>query len=180
MKITRFKDIPRYTSSGNYTVNVPWGYVKDNLDRYIGADGKRGVAKLDMNPDFQRGHVWTEAQQVAYLEYALSGGMSGRNIYFNCAGWMDDWRGPFVLVDGKQRINAVLSFLDDKVTAFGSHYSEFTDDLLFSEPQFLFAVNNLKTREEVLRWYLQMNAGGTPHTPHELDKVREMLEGGAN
>jgi hypothetical protein len=37
-------------------------------------------------------------------------------------------------------------------------------------------VNDLKTEAEVLRWYLEINAGGTPHTEEELDKVRKMLK----
>jgi hypothetical protein len=37
-------------------------------------------------------------------------------------------------------------------------------------------VNDLKTREEVLIWYLEMNSGGTPHTKEELDRVKRMLE----
>ena len=26
---------------------------------------------LQLNPDFQRGHVWTEEQQIAWIEYHL-------------------------------------------------------------------------------------------------------------
>jgi hypothetical protein len=37
-------------------------------------------------------------------------------------------------------------------------------------------VNDLKTREEVLQWYLDLNSGGVVHTEEELNRVREMLE----
>jgi hypothetical protein len=30
-------------------------------------------------------------------------------------------------------------------------------------------------RADVMRWYLQVNYGGTPHTDEELNKVRSML-----
>ena len=40
----------------------------------------------------------------------------------------------------------------------------------------LFNVNNLKTKKEVLKWYLEMNTGGTVHTKDELNKVKGMLE----
>ena len=37
-------------------------------------------------------------------------------------------------------------------------------------------INNLKTKKEVLTWYLEMNTGGTVHTDDELDRVRKMLD----
>ena len=41
----------------------------------------------------------------------LRGGASGMNIYTNCPGWMSGSHGDFVLVDGKQRVDAVCKFL---------------------------------------------------------------------
>jgi len=175
-KITKFADVPAYTRQGCYTVNVPWKYLPENIHRW---QTEHGSALLDLEPDFQRGHVWTVPQQVAFVEYVLRGGMSGRYIYFNCAGWMHDFRGPFVIVDGLQRITAALDFLNNKIQAFGSYYKEFTDTLNISDAQFIFNVNNLKTRQEVLQWYIQMNEGGTPHTPEEIEKVRNLLKGAA-
>ena len=37
-------------------------------------------------------------------------------------------------------------------------------------------VNDLKTEKEVLQWYIDMNAGGTPHSSEEIQRVREMIE----
>ena len=37
-------------------------------------------------------------------------------------------------------------------------------------------INNLKTRGQVLEWYLQLNDRGVVHTKEELDKVRRLLE----
>lgn len=37
-------------------------------------------------------------------------------------------------------------------------------------------VNNLKTREEVLQWYIDFNAGGTVHSKEEIDRVKKLLE----
>lgn len=38
------------------------------------------------------------------------------------------------------------------------------------------SVNELRTRAEVLRWYLQLNSGGVVHTEEELARVRALLE----
>lgn len=36
-------------------------------------------------------------------------------------------------------------------------------------------VNDLKTEKEVLQWYIDMNAGGTPHTSDEIERVKRMI-----
>lgn len=40
---------------------------------------------FELNPDFQRGHVWTDSQRTAYAE-AFIRKATGR-ILFNCPGW---------------------------------------------------------------------------------------------
>ena len=37
-------------------------------------------------------------------------------------------------------------------------------------------VNNLQTHADVVRWYLEMNTGGTPHTDDEITRVRKLLK----
>lgn len=74
-KITRFKDIPQFTSSGSYQVNHPLTSLVREIEEEVSEMG------LQLNPEFQRGHVWTEEQQIAWLEYHLRGGKSGNTIY---------------------------------------------------------------------------------------------------
>lgn len=167
----KFSDIPQLPFA-SYRINVPWNSLIETLENW---SSERKLAKVDLDPDFQRAHVWTEEQQIAYVEYMLRGGFSGQDIFFNCPGWMSDFRGPFVLVDGKQRITAVLRFLNNEIMAYGYYYREYEGKIPWSVG-FVFHVNNLKTRKEVLKWYLGMNSGGTVHTKDELNKVRDLLE----
>ena len=37
-------------------------------------------------------------------------------------------------------------------------------------------INELLTRKAVIRWYLEINAGGTPHIREEIDRVRDLLK----
>lgn len=173
IKITKFQDVPSFTRRAGYNIHVPWSFLKDQLKQWM---EERETALLDLSPDFQREHVWNWQQQIAYIEYALKGGVSGKDIYFNCAGWMQDFRGPFVLVDGKQRISAVLAFLNNLIPVFGSFYSEYTDRLHATDTCFNFHVNNLKSRAEVLQWYIDMNVGGTPHSAEEIAKVEILID----
>jgi hypothetical protein len=164
-----FQDIPQLPRA-YYEVDVGWDALEANLERYDKAYG------LVLEPDFQRAHVWTREQQSRYIEYILRGGEVGRGITFNCVGFMG--RGAankMEIVDGKQRLEAVRAFFRDEVLAFGRKRSEFTG-IMSWDFSFRFRICRLKTRAEILELYLNINAGGTPHTSEELDRVREMLK----
>ena len=36
--------------------------------------------------------------------------------------------------------------------------------------------NNLKTKKEVLQWYIDMNTGGTLHTAEEIKRVKKLID----
>jgi len=165
----KFDDIPKFTRLGSYQVNSPLRYLDEKITTWEKEQG------LEINPDFQRGHVWTEAQQVAFMEYLLKGGKSAITIYFNQPGWMNKFDGPFVLVDGLQRLTACLKFMRNKLKVFGSYYKDYEDKMSY-DIELLINVNNLKTRKEVLQWYIDFNTGGTAHTNEEIDKVKKLLE----
>jgi len=163
----RLTDIPRFTRTPTYHITGDW---KSFFEYWLLEHTP------NLNPDFQRAHVWTKAKQVAYVEFCLRGGSSSRAILFNQPGWNAGERGDLVLVDGKQRIEAVRRFLSDEIAVFGHRLSEFADKLRHHEYCFDIHVNDLKTRAEVLQWYLDIYTGGVVHTDVELDKVRHLLE----
>lgn len=140
------------------------------------ADGMR----VELDPEYQRGYVWSEDQKERYVEHFFSSGMSGMDIYWNCPNWthqgeteQDDT--VIEILDGKQRLNAMLGYLDDKVKCYGKYCSE-----IGGHPRpffsFTFHVLEFKTREQVVQWYLGMNNGGTVHTDDDLDVAREYMK----
>jgi len=176
----RFKEIRQFTQPAHYSIHTSWGYLEENLKSYDErGEGITGNLGLDLNPDFQRGHVWTEDKQIAYVEFCLKGGESSRDILFNHPNWMGSYVGQMVLVDGKQRLEAVRKFLRNELPIFGHTIDEFEDKKIMlrsSNCDFIFKVNNLKTRKDVLQWYLDLNTGGVVHTTEEIEKVKRLLE----
>jgi hypothetical protein len=166
------RDIPQFTGWGNYAVHVPWAMLLDFLERW-----QRDMG-LDLDPDFQRGYVWTLEQKIRFVEYGLRGGKSGMDILLNCPGWQGRGDlGDFVLVDGKQRISAVFGFLNNEFPVFGEYYfKDFVGGLDPIRQRFYVHVNDLETRGELLEWYLDLNSGGTVHTEEDLNKVRRLIE----
>lgn len=163
-----FSNITKLTKKGNYEVDICLKYLHDTINNYV------EKYNLDLSPDFQRNYVWKENQKIKWVEFVLKGG-STTPLYFNHPGWMSNWEGDFIVVDGKQRLEALIGFLNNKVPAFGFLYREYLDKLSLNFT-IKININNLKTKREVLNWYLEMNTGGTVHTDEEINKVRAMLK----
>lgn len=174
----RYSDIPQFTRQAGYTVDVSWNYLvsswlPDQLE-----------AGLDLDPDFQRGHVWTAEQQRRYIEFILKGGRTGREIQTNHPGWHTQAvKGPYVLVDGKQRIEAVIRFMKNDLRIFPDlakdglgFYSKDFEGYMRHYAAFKWSVNDLKTRSEVLQWYIDLNAGGVIHSEEEIQRVQSLLD----
>jgi|WetSurMetagenome_2_1015567.scaffolds.fasta_scaffold01970_11 hypothetical protein len=163
----KFRDIQQISLAG-YECDISWSYLEDWLAGH-------GDMDINLDPDYQRGHVWYLPQQIAYIEHILRGGTGGKDIYWNCPGWRKDWKGPLELVDGKQRITAVLKFLHNKIPAFRHYYEEYEDSLHLLTARFRFYINDLTKRKDILQWYLDLNSG-VAHTSEELDRVRKILQ----
>ena len=173
-KIIRFTECEdMLVPDGNYRTNIPLSHLKNRIEKDIEELG------LNLNPDFQRAHVWDLPKRVAYVEFLLKGG-SSNPIYFNHEGWMNSFHGEYVIVDGKQRLTSILMFLNNEFPVFKEKDTEaigfYAKEFDSIPSDIVFVVNNLPNRELVLKWYLQMNEGNIAHTTEELNKVREMLK----
>lgn len=160
----KFSDIPQFIRWGNYTVNISWDYLESWINQH--------KLMVDLNPTFQRNHVWTKEQESKYVEFILQGGFSGRDIFWNCSSWMKEFNTPLVLIDGKQRIKAVRKFLNNELKIFNKYYFKNFEDKIYFKYDFIFHINNLKKESDVLLWYIQFNSGGTIHTKKEINKVK--------
>ena len=66
-------------------------------------------------------------------------------------------------------------FVNNEIPIFGLYYKDFEDKPRMRHT-LRFNVNDLKSEKEVLQWYVDMNAGGTPHTSEEIDRVKAMIK----
>ena len=99
-----FRDIPQLTQEGTWECSYPFHRFVQQIDEFVEYDG------LEMNPNFQRGHVWTEEQQIKFVEFILKGDKTGHVIYLNHPYWSGGekaGKSEFVCVDGLQRTTAI-------------------------------------------------------------------------
>lgn len=163
MNFHDIKQLPRST----YRADIPWLGMERFLNEH---------ENVVLEPDFQRAHVWNKIKQTKYIEWILSGGNSGKDMYFNCSSWMSRFNTPLILVDGLQRLTAVRLFLANRVKAFGLNYRQFSGDLPLLNCNFSVSVATLKTKRDVLEWYLAINSGGVVHKKLEIERVKLLRE----
>jgi hypothetical protein len=68
-----FSDIPLFPRA-HYEIDVEWRYLETQIASSEG---------LDLDPAYQRAHVWNTEQQRAYIEYILRGGELSRIVIIN-------------------------------------------------------------------------------------------------
>lgn len=147
-------------------------------------DCEESGGTFELNPDFQRGHVWNQSQQIAYTEALLRKTAPAR-ILFNCPGWSrassarrgDISDNHMQCIDGLQRLTAVLEFMRGAFMVFGRYKADDLKGSPFEPRQYTlqFAVHEFPDRAQLLRFYLNLNQGGTVHSGEELARVRALL-----
>lgn len=146
-------------------------------------------AALDLTPDYQRGHVWSEAQQKDFIAaiFRRSIPESAMVLQFNCSNWDTfhevapnaDLPKGLQCLDGLQRLTAFTRFANNEIDVAGLYADDLSNTRYSVNRQlFQFRVNiySFHTRQEVLEHYLAINAGGTPHSPAEIERVKGLLD----
>lgn len=149
------------------------------VDRVEGT-GEAEREPLIMDPDYQRGYVWTETQQARFAGHMLEGGFIGpviMNRDRTC-------RRSDEIVDGKQRLSTMYRWLKGELAAALSDGAElWASDLApraldyatsVTGPHFTIHYVNLE-RLEVLELYRRLNRGGTVHGPAELARLDALI-----
>jgi len=161
-----FRDIPQYPRA-HYSVHVSLDYLVSHVQGYEESYG------FTVDPEYQRGHVWTMEQRTAYVEHVLMGGETGLEIIVNVENFNKTHKAPGVaeVLDGKQRLTSLLMFMRDEVRAFGRLASEYEGKCRANIVWKVVDLNPIET----MRLYVMLNAGGTAHTKEEIDRVRALI-----
>lgn len=168
----------RPLDTAKWSADYSWSRIETAVNE-LGDD----YGGIELDPDFQRGHVWTESQQVHFIENCLRGVVAsdGYLIQFNCPNFdtdnvYGDLPDGLQCLDGLQRFTAVCRFVRGEIGAFGL----FAEQLAGSEfsvrrRHFKLAIHTFQHRSNLLEHYLALNAGGTPHSTEEIQRVRGLL-----
>lgn len=142
-------------------------------------DGGAKEDLYDLNPPYQRGSVWTAEQRVNLIRSLLEGIPCGI-VYRNFRGFHR--AKPYVIVDGKQRIETIRGFVagefsvpadwfreQDLAEGAGSEVSYLGLSVdgrrIFDHCSLAVYETRLPSEAEERILYERVNYGGTPHDP---------------
>lgn len=160
--------------------SYPWHTIREMVE------GRFKAERLDLNPDYQRGAVWTRQQQREFVGFLLDGGECPKIViqrYESGANAPAAFKRnycelPSEVIDGQQRLRAICAWMNGEIDALTPE----GDSLWFRDSNevdrrglmlMLYYVD--LPRVERLRYYIKLNRGGTVHTEQEIARVRELL-----
>jgi hypothetical protein len=132
---------------------------------------------VDMDPPYQRGLVWEEADKVKLIDSMFKIVDIGKFVFRKLPFASD--APSYEIVDGKQRLNAIIEFMSDGFSYQGKTWSQlsqsdrgFIDNYSVSYAQLAEAL----TDQEVMELFVRLNTGGRPVDPAHLEKVERMAQ----
>jgi hypothetical protein len=188
VKLTREALAPLRMPHAHRAIDLDWC----DIEAYLSREAEVGFC---LTPDYQRGRVWSEAQKIAYVEHVLLGGETARDVMVVIVGRSEDdyvhgrngaisLRG-YSMLDGLQRVSAVREFIRDEFAVLtslregGFNWSQLDRIVQRRDLTFRWRTVVVPTQADVLKLYIRLNSGGTPHTAEEIDRVRALLRGTA-
>ncbi|WP_273453264.1 DUF262 domain-containing protein [Nevskia ramosa] len=122
--------------------------------------------RLELNPDFQRGSVWTSAAK-SYLIDTILRQLPIPKVYLRTRVNVESKKSTREVVDGQQRLRAIIEFADDKFALSkragefsGSRYSTLSEDLQERFLSYAIAVDQLVNANDsdVLEVFARLNS----------------------
>jgi len=141
--------------------------------------GKAYHFGINFEPEYQREFVWDLEDKVSLIDSIFNNVDIGKFtfLHYDDQRWTETGFG-YEVVDGKQRLRAILDFYEDRFTYKGKLFSELShrDRNHFKNYPVMEAELHNLTREQVLRYFIMLNTGGCIMAKEQIDKVRGMLD----
>lgn len=184
------KPVKQYTTQ---RVNIDIRHLKDWMSGFTGTPENHSDTNvlLELNPEFQRGHVWNLDKQIAFVENLLRGIDINKTIRFNDLTMRSHdnadeiLKNKIICIDGLQRLTAIIDFVDGKYKVFNNQLSY--EDILnnpdkpsmrriFNSALLQFEFLQITSYKEVLEYYIDLNFGGVAHTSADIQIAKDILK----
>lgn len=132
---------------------------------------------IDMDPEYQRGLVWTLEDKVNLIDSIFNHIDIGKFSLINLPFRSEEAHG-YEILDGKQRLNAIIEFYEGRFTYRGRTFRQLSwrDQSHFE--RYLVAKSEVRDEKVTLamkcRYFLKLNTTGRPQDPTHIAKVREL------
>ena len=138
---------------------------------------------INFEPEYQREFIWNLEDKISLIDSIFNNVDIGKFtfIYYESEQWQETGFG-YEILDGKQRLRAILDYYEDRFRYKGKLFSElsYRDRWHFESYGVVNAEAHNLTREQILRYFIMLNTGGRIMAKEQIDKVRGMLENKEN
>lgn len=163
--------------------------VKNLYDAYKGKSNILGTDTMELNPEYQRGIVWTDEQKQNYIKNLFEG---RAYIQPTIILYSDDSK-PGIswiweVLDGKQRLTTIFEFIENEFPININGMDVFFDNLIDKDQRFIMyhdvRYKRIMSRhgskdidkKYKLMLFLEMNLLGTRMDEAHLKKIESQLE----
>lgn len=130
---------------------------------------------VDFEPEYQREYVWELQDKVALIDSIFNNVDIGKFLFIH-NNFGDTYL--YEILDGKQRMRALLDFYEDRFQYQGYYFSDLSarDQDHFENYSISMAEVKDISEEQILRYFLMVNTTGKTISKEHLDKIKEKLE----
>jgi len=131
---------------------------------------------LDDEPIYQRGNVWNLEDKQKLIDSIFKNVDIGKFVFVHLP-YEKDCK-SYEILDGKQRINAIIEFYEDRFSFNGKKYSELNwrDQNHFEHYGISVAEIKNATPKQKLLYFLKLNTGGRLVDPKHLEYVQKLYD----
>ncbi|GED72577.1 hypothetical protein BRE01_62790 [Brevibacillus reuszeri] len=134
---------------------------------------------VNFDPEYQRDYVWQLEDKESLIDSIFNNVEIGKFAFIR----YDDekWTATgysYEVLDGKQRMRAILDFYEDRFTHKGKKFSELSikDRNHFKRYTISVAEVSDLSEEQILRYFIKLNTSGKVMEKEHVEKVRQMLD----
>jgi hypothetical protein len=138
---------------------------------------------MNFNPDYQRELVWSYEDKVSLLDSIFNvidiGKISVIALDYMKEGFDFNKDFHYEILDGKQRLNTLREFYEDRLVYRGRKYSELNIEDRYHFDRYPISkgeVREPKDRSDIYRYFLKLNTGGKPMPQSQIEKVRNLIK----
>lgn len=131
---------------------------------------------INMSPDYQRDYVWTADDKVKLIDSIFNNRDIGKFVFIHS----DDYTAEYMyeILDGKQRLNAIFEFYEDRFKYNGLYFSEMCvrDRNFFENYNVCRAELRHMTKDQIIRMFIMLNTGGRQMKDEDIQRAVSLLK----
>lgn len=149
-----------------------------NMTISDGIIGKSHFFGVNKDPDYQRDLVWTEEDNISLIDSIFNNIDIGKFTFIKLP-FKGRTSYSYEILDGKQRMNALLMFFEGRYKYKGKTFQELhpLDQSHISNYGVLIAeISENMTNKQKYNYFLKLNTGGRPQSKEHLNYVYNLYK----